>query len=448
MNSDPNSLRSDMANNLDRRHLLSLIGLGAAGIAVAPLSSVSAATKPTKPAATKPGKGKSAAPTTTVKPAGNTATTVGKKPVRKVKLGFIALTDAAPIIMAKELGYFAERSLDVEVLKQASWPALRDALLNNQIDAAHCLFSMPFSVATGIGGNKTKDLKIAMVLNQNGQGITLQKDIDEVPYGDLAAAKKWLDGKSSPAMGMTFPGGTHDIWLRYWLAATKADVSQIKISPIPPPQMVQNMSVGNVQAYCVGEPWNAVAVQRNVGFTHLATQDIWQNHSEKALVVGAKFQKETDALSDVMAAILKASKWLDDLNNRSKAADTLSAEKYVNAPADDIRGRLVGKYELGQGLGSKDFAGDQMQFFRGGNVSMPRRGHAIWFLAQYQRLGLLKEAPPFQALADELIMTDLYAKVAAAEGVAIPADDMSAFDVKLDKTNFDPKKPQAEASRP
>jgi nitrate/nitrite transport system substrate-binding protein len=452
MNSDPSMATNEPANiissNLDRRHLLSLIGLGAAGIAVVPLSPASAAAKPTKPSATKPGKNKSTTPTTTVKPAGNTATTLGKKPVRKVKLGFIALTDAAPIIMAKELGYFAERSLDVEVLKQASWPALRDALLNNQIDAAHCLFSMPFSVATGIGGNKSKDLKVAMVLNQNGQGITLQKDIDEVPYGDLAAAKKWLDGKSNPAMGMTFPGGTHDIWLRYWLAATKTDVSQIKISPIPPPQMVQNMTVGNVQAYCVGEPWNAVAVQRNVGFTYLATQDIWQNHSEKALVVGAKFQKETDALSDVMGAILKASKWLDDLNNRSKAADTLSAEKYVNAPADDIRGRLVGKYELGQGLGSKDFAGDQMQFFRGGNVSMPRRGHAVWFMAQYQRLGLLKEAPPFQALADELIMTDLYAKVAAAEGVAVPADDMAAFDVKLDKVNFDPKKPQAEASRP
>jgi nitrate/nitrite transport system substrate-binding protein len=370
------------------------------------------------------------------------------KQVRKVKLGFIALTDAAPIIMAKELGYFAERSLDVEVLKQASWPALRDALLTNQIDGAHCLFSMPFSVATGIGGNRSRDLKIAMVLNQNGQGITLQRDIDEVGYGDLAAAKKWLDGKSSPAMGMTFPGGTHDIWLRYWLAATKADVSRIKISPIPPPQMVQNMTVGNVQAYCVGEPWNAVAVQRGVGFTYLATQDLWQNHTEKALVVGPKFAKETDTLSDVMGAVLKAAKWLDDLNNRSKAADSLGQEKYVNAPAEEIRERLVGKYDLGPGLGTKDFDGNQMQFFRGGNVSMPRRGHAVWFLAQFQRLGLLKEAPAFQALADELIMTDLYAKVAAAEGVAVPNDDMSAFDVKLDKVTFDPKKPQAEAARP
>lgn len=443
----PGSTQSPQAEPktlVERRKLLGLAGLGASAAAASMVwpSAALAAAKATPKAksATKP----------TSKPGAKTAapTTVAKKPVRKVKLGFIALTDAAPIIMAKELGYFTERSLDVEVLKQASWPALRDALLNNQLDGAHSLFSLPFSVATGIGGNRSKDLKIAMVLNQNGQGITLQRDIDEVPYGDLAAAKKWLEGKDAPAMAMTFPGGTHDIWLRYWLAATKADTSRIKISPVPPPQMVQNMSVGNVQAYCVGEPWNAVAVEREIGFTYLATQDLWQNHSEKALVVGSKFSKDTDTLSDVMAAILKASRWLDDLNNRAKAADTLAAEKYVNAPANDIRGRLVGKYNLGSGLGTRDFAGNQMQFFRGGNVSMPRRGHAVWFMAQFQRLGLLKEAPPFQALADELIMTDLYAKVAAAEGVAIPNDDMSSFEVKLDKTTFDPKKPQQEAARP
>ena len=166
------------------------------------------------------------------------------------------------------------------------------------------------------------------------------------------------------------------------------------------------------------------------------------------MVAGPKFSKDTDTLSDVMGAVLKACKWLDDLNNRSKAADTLSAEKYVNAPADDIRERLVGKYNLGSGIGTRDFAGNQMQFFRGGNVTMPRRGHAIWFMSQFQRLGLLKEAPPFQSLADELILTDLYAKVAAAEGVAVPADDMASFDVKLDKTTFDPKKPQQEAARP
>jgi nitrate/nitrite transport system substrate-binding protein len=370
-----------------------------------------------------------------------------EKPVRRVRLGFIALTDAASVIMAKELGYFTERDLDVDLIKQASWPATRDSLLNDQLDAAHALFGLPFSVATGIGGNGSRDLKVAMMLNNNGQAITLSKDYAGVGYGDPTKAKAILESKNAPALAMTFPGGTHDVWLRYWLLASRANLANVKISPVPPPQMVQNLSVGNIDGYCVGEPWNAVAVQQGIGFTHLATQDLWLNHPEKALVVTSKFAAQPDTLSDVMAAVLKASKWLDDPTNRSKAADTIGVEGYVNAPAPDIRGRLTGVYDLGAGLGTKDFKGDQMQFYRGGGVNFPRRGHAVWFLAQYVRMGLLKEAPPYQELADQLILSDLYAKVATVEGVAVPDDDMSAFDIRLDKATFDPRKPDQEAKR-
>lgn len=199
-----------------------------------------------------------------------------------MKIGFIALTDCASIIMAEKLGYFAERDLEVTIEKQANWPGTRDNLLNGQIDAAHCLFSMPLSLATGIGESGTA-LKIAMVLNHNGQAITLNKDFASVGYGDLEKAKAALESKE-PTLAMTFPGGTHDTWLRYWLKATKADQSKVKITPIPPPQMVANMKAGNMDGYCVGEPWNAVAVDEGVGFTHLTTQDIWRFHPEKALV--------------------------------------------------------------------------------------------------------------------------------------------------------------------
>ena len=182
-------------------------------------------------------------------------------------LGFIALTDCASLVMAKELGYFEERGLDVTLQKQASWPATRDTLLTNQIDGAHCLFGMPLSVATGIGGTAgNTSLKIAMVLNNNGQAITLKKDFAAAGYGNLAKARKVLEAKT-PTMAMTFPGGTHDMWLRYWLRATGADESAVKIIPIPPPQMVANMSVGTMDGYCVGEPWNAVAVDQDIGFT-------------------------------------------------------------------------------------------------------------------------------------------------------------------------------------
>jgi nitrate/nitrite transport system substrate-binding protein len=400
----------------------------------------------TSAAATTAAPGTTAGAATTVA-AATTAAPV-KKEVRKVNLGFIALTDAASIIMAKELGFFEKRSLDVTVAKQASWPALRDALLNNQIDGAHCLYSMPFSVATKIGGPGSTDLKIAMILNNNGQAITLAKEFASVGYGDLTKAKDLFAKANAPELAMTFPGGTHDLWLRYWLKACGVDATTLKIGPVPPPQMVQNMTVGNVKGYCVGEPWNAVAVTQGIGFTTLATQDLWLNHPEKALVVGNKFATErTDALEDVMAAVLEASKWLDDPANRAKAADTLGQEKYVNAKPDDIRGRLTGVYKLGADLPDKDFKGEQMQFFRGGETNFPRRSYGIWALAQYQRLGMLKETPDYKALVDSIILTDLYTKVAKAEGVIIPDDDMKPFEVKLDKAMFDPTKPEDEVKR-
>jgi nitrate/nitrite transport system substrate-binding protein len=437
-----------------RREFLKQIGAaaGASGAAAA-LAACGSETTTAKPAAV--GATTAEAATTTAAATSSAVTTVAPvttvaapKEKRAVKLGFIALTDAASIIMAKELGYFEERGIDAEIIKQASWPALRDALQTKQIDAAHCLYSMPFSVATKIGGNGATDLKIAMILNNNGQAITLAKEFASVGYGDLTKAKALLASAQAPELAMTFPGGTHDLWIRYWLAACGVDSSTLKIGPVPPPQMVQNMTVGNVKGYCVGEPWNAVAVTKDIGFTTLATQDLWLHHPEKALVANEAFATEKkDTLKDVMAAVLKASKWLDDPANRAKAADTLGTEKYVNAKPDDIRGRLTGVYELGAGLGKKEFAGEQMQFFRDGNTNFPRKSYGVWALAQYQRLGLLKDTPDYAKLTSSIILTDLYNEVATAEKIAVPDDDMKPFEVRLDKTMFDPAKPEAEVAR-
>jgi nitrate/nitrite transport system substrate-binding protein len=148
-----------------------------------------------------------------------------------------------------------------------------------------------------------------------------------------------------------------------------------------------------------------------------------------------------------MGAVLQAARWLDEPDNRAEAADTLGAEAYVNAPPGEIRGRLTGVYDLGAGLGETTFDGNQMRFFRDGQVSFPRRSHAHWFLAQYQRLGYLTEPPPYAEIVDDLILTDLYAEVAAAEGVEVPDDDMAPFEVQLDEVTFDPAAPGAEATR-
>jgi len=418
-----------MTSNLDRRGFLRLAAAGAGAVALAGCGSGSGSGGGVEA-------GASEDTDSSDSPSG---------PSRKLKLGFIALTDAAPIIMAKELGIYAEHGLDVEVIKQASWPATRDNLLAGEIDGAHCLSTMPYSLGAGVGGSGT-DLKIAMILSNNGQAITLNEDLAAAGYGDLDAAKDILDDRT-PTMAMTFPGGTHDLWLRYWLRATGADESKIQIIAIPPAQMVENMTVGNMDGYCVGEPWNAVAVNDGIGFTHLATQDLWLHHPEKALVVNPKTAADEAVMTELIAATLEACKWLDDLDNRSKAADTIGGPNYLATPADGIRGRLLGEYELGADLGSKDFGGEQMMFFRDGATNAPRRSYGHWTLAQYQRLGLVKEAPP-ASMIDEIVLTDLYAKGAEAAGVDIPDDDMAPFEVVLDGVTFDPAKPEEEAKRP
>jgi nitrate/nitrite transport system substrate-binding protein len=152
-------------------------------------------------------------------------------------------------------------------------------------------------------------------------------------------------------------------------------------------------------------------------------------------------------LVDVMVATLKAAKWLDNLDNRPQTAEVIGAANYVNTAPKNIEGRLQGNYVIGAGLPDRSYSGDQMMFFRDGQVNAPRRSHVIWFLSQYQRFGLLKEAPPYMQIADELLLQDLYGLAANKAGVSVPDDDMAPFEVKLDGVTFDPRKPDEETKR-
>jgi nitrate/nitrite transport system substrate-binding protein len=363
-----------------------------------------------------------------------------------IRIGFIPLTDCASVVMADKLGLYKKYGLNVEVTKEASWANVRDKLLTGELNAAHCLFGMPFSVYTGVGGAAGKELKIAMMLNANGQAITLEKSFAETAgYGKIdgiSPAVEKLRAQKTPTFAMTFPGGTHDMWLRYWLGAAKIDQTSVKIVTIPPPQMVANMKVGNMDGFCVGEPWNGVAVKQGIGFTHIATQDIWKDHPEKALVANPEFaDKRRDDLKLLVQAILEASLWLDELGNRPEAAKVIGDAAYVNAPSDVIDARLAGKYDLGAGLGEKTFTDDTMLFHKGGAVNLPRKAHAIWFMSQYVRFGYLKDAPDYAGIADKLILSDLYKEAADALKVAIPDDAMKPFTLKLDNVTFDPADP-------
>jgi nitrate/nitrite transport system substrate-binding protein len=386
---------------------------------------------------------KAAAATTAAATLPSLARAQSKKPIN---IGFIALTDCASIVMAQELGYFKKYGVEVNVIKQASWAALRDGLLSGELQAAHCLFGMPLSVYSGIGGPAGRELPIAMTLNNNGQAISLENSFKAAgsdPKAVGEAIRKRVEGGKAPTFAVTFPGGTHDIWMRYWLANAGVAQSKVGIIVVPPPQMVANMKVGNMDGFCVGEPWNGVAVAQNIGFTHITTQQLWRNHPEKALVLNKDFSARTDDVKAVMRAILDASAWLDSLPNRRQAAKVISASSFVNAPADVIQGRLEGKYNMGGTIGNKQFLGDQMMFSRAGQTNMPRHGHAIWFLAQYVRFGLLKTAPDYAAVANKLLMTDLYKEVAKEAGLKLPTDDMAIIKTTLDGWTFDPKDPAA-----
>jgi nitrate/nitrite transport system substrate-binding protein len=364
-----------------------------------------------------------------------------------IRLGFIPLTDCSPIVMAKELGLFKKYGVNVEVTKEASWANVRDKILTGELDGAHCLFSMPFSVYTGIGGKAGSEMKVAMVLNNNGQAITLSKEFcGKVGFRQTNKVAGVIDSRiksgTDVTFAMTFPGGTHDIWLRYWLAAANVSQKTSKIITIPPPQMVANMKVGNMDGFCVGEPWNGVAVKQNIGFTEISTQDIWEHHPEKALVVNKKFsESRREDLKKVMKAVLEACKWLDNRANRKKAAEVIGKIPYVNAPADVIEARLMGDYNLGCDQGTEIYTNNYMLFHRNGETNFPRKSHAIWFMTQFVRFDYLQEAPDYAAIADKLILQDLYKEVATSMGIKIPVDDMKPFTLKLDKVTFDPNKP-------
>src|SRR4051794_28494484 len=247
----------------------------------------------------------------------------------KANLGFIALTDAAPLFVAKEKGIFKKYGMpDVEVLKQASWGATRDNLVlgsgGGGIGGAHILTPMPYLLTTGQAtGGKPLPMNILARLNINGQAISVGNDLKAVKVGlnSTGAKAKFAQMKASgdnAKVAMTFRGGTHDLWIRYWLAAgginPETDCSMIVI---PPAQMVANLKTGTQDAFCVGEPWNGQTVNQKIGYTACLTSEIWMNHPEKALGMRADWvDKYPNAAKALTAAVQEAQMWCDQMGNR------------------------------------------------------------------------------------------------------------------------------------
>ena len=363
----------------------------------------------------------------------------------EVRIGFIPLTDCASVIMAAELGLDKKYGVRIIPSKEASWAAVRDKLINGNLDFAHALYGMVYGLQVGIGGPQT-DMAVLMGLNQNGQGITLARTLREAGVSDGASLKKTMATLGRQlTFAQTFPTGTHAMWLYYWLAAHGIHpFNDVRVITVPPPQMVANMMIGNMDGYCVGEPWNARAVIDKIGFTAITTQEIWRDHPEKVLGTTARFADQyPNTARAVTAAILEAGRWIDSSPaNMEKTANVIAAKSYVNTQVDVILGRMLGKYD--NGIGQTGQSAHPMRFYGEGAATFPYPSDGMWFLTQQKRWGLLKAHPDYQAVAGKVNRVDIYKSAAQASGSALPASE-SRSSTLIDGVVWDGGNPAAYA---
>ena len=398
-----------------------------------------------------------AAAVRTAFPAGAFAQGAGPE-VKGAKLGFIALTDAAPLFVAKEKGLFAKYGVpDVSVDKQASWGTTRDNLVlggeGNGIDGAHILTPMPYLISAGrvTQNNAPVPMYILARLNTNGQAISVANEYKELKIGldakPLRAAieKKKAAGKGFKA-AMTFPGGTHDLWIRYWMAAGGIDPDKdVETIVVPPPQMVANMKVGTQDCFCVGEPWNAQLVAQGIGYTALTTGEIWKDHPEKALGMRASFvDKNPRAARAILMAVMEAQQWADKPENRDELAQILGKRQWINIPAADVAGRTKGTIDYGDGRVVEN--SPLIMKYWADHASYPFASHDTWFVTENIRWGKFAPDTNVKAMVGKVNREDLWREAAKDLGIAaadIPATKSRGKETFFDGKVFDPEDPAA-----
>lgn len=367
------------------------------------------------------------------------------------KLGFIALTDSAPLIIAKEKGFFTKYGMtDVEISKQKSWPVTRDNLKigssGGGIDGAHILSPMPYLLTI----NDKIPMYLLARLNINGQAISVAEKFKDLKIGLQSkllkeSVNKAKADKTSLKVAMTFPGGTHDLWMRYWLAAGGINPDQdVILQAVPPPQMVANIKVGTVDAFCVGEPWNAQLVSQKLGYTALFTGEIWNDHPEKAFAMRQDWvDKNPNATQALLMAIMEAQQWCDQAENKEEMCKICADRKYFNVAVADILERAKGNIDYGDGRKEQNFA-YRMKYWED-NASYPYKSHDTWFLTEEIRWGYLPKDTKVKEIVDQVNREDLWKQAAKALGVAaaeIPASSSRGVETFFDGVKFDSEKPE------
>lgn len=391
-------------------------------------------------------------------PAGAFAQDAGPE-VKGAKLGFIALSDAGPLFVAKDKGLFAKYGMpDTDVQKQASWGTTRDNLVlgseGNGIDGAHILTPMPYLISAGkvTQNNQPTPMYILARLNLDSQCISVANEYADLKLGvdaspfKAALEKKKASGKAVKA-AMTFPGGTHDLWIRYWLAAGGIDPDKdIETIVVPPPQMVANMKVGTMDCFCVGEPWNLQLIHQNIGYTAVTTGELWNKHPEKSFGMRAAFvDKYPKAAKALLMAVMEAQQWADKAENKGELAAIMGKRQWMNCPVEDVLDRTAGKFDYGIPGKVVENSPHVMKYWRD-FVSYPFQSHDLWFLTKDIRWGKYEPGFDTKALIAKVNREDMWRDAAKTLGVAaseIPTSTSRGKETFFDGKVFDPENPAA-----
>jgi len=364
--------------------------------------------------------------------------------VKAMRFGMIALTDCAPIVIAHELGYFKKFGIDSTISKEASWAVIRDKLSLGENHATHMLIGMPIASTMGLAGSPVKPMVIPWVLNRNGQAITLNNKLKQAGVKRPAQIKPLADKAKASGepltFAMTFPPGTHAMWIRYWLASGGIHPDKdISLITIPPAQMVANMKVDKMDGFCVGEPWNNRAIEDGIGFTAVTTQQMWKDHPEKVCAFTEEFAtRNPKAVKAVLKALHLASVDLDKMENRPRFAEVIARPTYINCPPAIILERLMGKYDYGDGRSEQD---PFYMIYSQRNTNYPHQIYGKWWLTQLRRWGFTKGAPDYNAIPKRVMRPDMYLEAMKELGVKVGVTEeqkITLFDGVFDGT--DPEK--------
>jgi two-component system, oxyanion-binding sensor len=366
-----------------------------------------------------------------------------------LRLGFIPLTDCAPLAVAQAMGFFEEEGLNVVLEREASWATIRDKVAVGALDAAHMLAPMALAATAASEG----EILAPLALNQNGSAVTVStalaraigdadpQALSQSPATAAALAKvvaaRRENGQGPLTFAVVFPYSMHNYMLRYWLAQAGIDPDRdVRLTVIPPPRMVERMRAGEVDGFCVGAPWNAVAETEGVGHILIAASQFWPGGPDKVLGVTADLATQRpDELRACLRAVMRGAAWADEPENRDALIELLARPDRVGAPAVAIARALSGEIVF-----HRDAAG------------LPRREHGLWFLSQMIRWGQLGAEHDLQALVDRVYRTDLYREAALSLGPILEpdlafADAASPAQTRLfDGLSFDPQAARAYAA--